>query len=143
MLGGNSRHDISKEKILIVAHFTSHLTSPKGYSMPTIHTCGPANKRTEFTYHGTATDGVTLEHATPHQIPASVFRAVLERFQGQTVPAGVTANNPTPGGIGEFIGGLGLGQTPRHGSFLCAILCHEGLATSTLRGNAIYITFPS
>lgn len=110
--------------------------------MQTIFTLGPANKRTEFTYSGRIADGVTIQHATPHKIPAWVFEAVMDRFQGQTVPAGVSATNPTLGGIGEFIRDLGAGQTPRHGSFLCSILCHEGRATSKLRGKAIYMTFP-
>ena len=110
--------------------------------MQTIQTCGPANKRTTFNYLGSSTTEVTLLFNAPITIPAAIFQNVIDRFQGTTVPAGVSMTNPTPGGVGELVATFGNGLTPRHASFICAILDHEGRARCALQGNAILITFP-
>lgn len=49
--------------------------------------------------------------------------------------------DPTPGGVGEFLQQMGNGLTPRHASFLCAVLEHEGYASCSLDGNAVVIEF--
>lgn len=118
-------------------------TRPLSNSTQTIQTCGPADKRKYFSYQGSSTKGVTLFFDTPVQIPATVFQRILHRFQGQTVPAGVSMTHPTVGGIGEFVAAMGHGLTPRHASFICAILHHENRVNCTLRGAAIWVSIPA
>ena len=36
----------------------------------------------------------------------------------------------------------GVSLSPRHASFIAAILVHEGHITSFLKGNAVYLKFP-
>ena len=54
--------------------------------------------------------------------------------------------NPTLGGFGEWIkqnsSMYGHSLTPRHGSFIAAILVHEGYIRSSLRGKAVVLHFP-
>jgi hypothetical protein len=110
--------------------------------MPTISTCGPAHVRTEFSYRGNTSDGVTFEfNAGDFAVDPEVIRQLLEHFRGQVVRGGFSMTDPTPGGVGEFLQNIGQGLTPRHGSFLCAVLQQEGRVTCTLDGNAVVVTF--
>ncbi|MEQ1622080.1 MAG: hypothetical protein ABL919_11780 [Methylococcales bacterium] len=110
--------------------------------MPTIETCGSEHVRTTFTYRGSAQEGITIEFESgDFTINAEIIQNVREHFQNQRVPGGFSMDNPTPGGVGEYLAGLGNALTPRHGSFLCAVLRHEGLVSCELAGNAIMVTF--
>lgn len=110
--------------------------------MPTIETCGPLHVRTSFTYRGSAQDGITIEFETgDFSISANVIQNVLDHFRGQTVRGGFSMTDPPSGGVGEYLASLGGSLTPRHASFLCAVLCHENLADCGLDGNAVVITF--
>jgi hypothetical protein len=71
------------------------------------------------------------------------FHAVRAHFQGQTVKGGFSMDNPPDGGVGAFVAQLGSGLTPRHASFICAILQHGGLATTELKGVAVHVSFPA
>ena len=110
--------------------------------MPTIETCGNEAKRTVFTYRGNAQEGVILEFESgDFEIPAQTIAATMQNFRGQTVRGGFSMTTPMPGGVGEFLQRQGGGLTPRHASFLCAVLNHEGLANCTLDGNAVVVAF--
>lgn len=110
--------------------------------MPTITTCGPTDRRTEFTYRGTIPNGITIEFQTgDFEINAQTLSAVIDHFRGQVVRGGFSMTDPTPGGVGEFLQQQGAGLTPRHGSFLCAVLEHEGYASCRLDGNAVVVEF--
>ena len=54
--------------------------------------------------------------------------------------------DPTPEGFGEWIqensSRYGRSLTPRHGSFIAAILVHEGYIQSSLHRNAVILHFP-
>ena len=110
--------------------------------MQTIKTCGPEHVRTNFTYRGSAQHGITIKFETgDFPINAEIIQNVLDHFRGKRVRGGFSMNNPTAGGVGEYLAGLGNSLTPRHASFLCAVLRHEGLVNCSLDGNAVVVTF--
>ena len=112
--------------------------------MRTITTCGHPSNRTTFSYDGSARTGITLYFASgDFVIEANVIDTVLRHFRSQTVMGGFSMTDPTPGGVGEFLAQQSGNLTPRHASFLCAVLQEEGLVTCTLRGLAVVITFNS
>lgn len=110
--------------------------------MPTIETCGPLSRRTEFTYRGDSRVGIIFEFESGElEICRGVISSVIEHFRGQTVRGGFSMTAPPPGSVGEFLQQQGGGLTPRHASFLCSALQHEGLLHCTLDGNAVVVTF--
>lgn len=114
--------------------------------MPTIWTLGSANRRTQFDYSGNTSSGVTLLFTGNPNISPAFFKAILQQFANRTVPGGFSMTDPTPGGLGEWVEKNsktlnGIGLTPRHASFIAAILVHEGLIKSSLRGNGVYLHF--
>jgi hypothetical protein len=73
-------------------------------------------------------------------------QAILIHFAGRTVAGGFNVTDPTPGGFGQWVEENsrrlnGIGLTPRHASFIAAILAHENQITSSLKGNAVYLHF--
>jgi len=113
--------------------------------MPT--TLGRPHRATEFNYGGNVDDGVTLLFKGNPQISSDFFQAILVSFNGQTIPGGFNMTNPTPGGFGEWVNNNSVELnvqrlTPRHASFIAAILVHEGRIESELQGNAVYLHFP-
>lgn len=109
--------------------------------MPKITTCGRAPKL--FSYRGNCDSGVIIEFPSGDFVIGSrIIEELTNYFQGQSVYGGFSMTEPTPGGVGEYLRNLGNSLTPRHASFLCAILQHEGLATCTLQGNAVIVSFP-
>jgi len=99
--------------------------------MPAIQTLGPKRKRTRFRYDGNVNSGTTLAFRSGEiSISHELYKAVLKHFSGQTVRGGFSMTNPPLGGFGEWIernsSQYGRSLTPRHGSFVAAILVHEG-----------------
>jgi len=110
--------------------------------MNTIETCGNKSVRVEFNYTGNISDGVTLKfESADFRISSENIAIVIEHFKGQYVVGGFSMTNPPAEGVGAFLLTLGCGLTPRHASFLCAILQHEGYATCSLNGNAVMVSF--
>lgn len=114
--------------------------------MPQIWTLGNQNRRTQFNYTGNSSSGVTLEFTGKPFISAEFFAAIRREFSGKTVRGGFSMTDPTPGGFGEWVqkNSKRLNNTslsPRHATFISAILVHEGLITSSLKGNAILLHF--
>jgi hypothetical protein len=116
--------------------------------MPTIQTLGLPSKRTEFTYSGSVNDGVMLHYDIGRVgISSEFFEAILNCFRGTSILGGFSMTNPTPGGFGVWVEyhSQQLNQvklTPRHASFIAAILKHEGYITSSLKENAVMLHFP-
>ncbi len=80
-------------------------------------------------------------------ISAAFFRATLERFRGRRVKGGFKEDDPPRGGFGEWVQNeskklAGRALTPRHGSFIAAILCSEGDVKRDLVGMAVWLEFP-
>lgn len=110
--------------------------------MPTIETCGPLSKRTNFTYRGSTQTGIVIEfNSGEFKIESRTISSVIEHFRGKTVLGGFSMTAPPEGSVGEFLQQQGHGLTPRHASFLCSVLQYEGLANCTLNGNAVVIEF--
>lgn len=114
--------------------------------MPKIWTLGSANRRRQFSYSGSVSTGITLLFSGKPFISPEFFKAILTRFNGRTIPGGFNMTDPTPGGLGQWVEENskrlnGSSLTPRHASFIAAILAHEGLITSSLKRNAVYLHF--
>jgi hypothetical protein len=115
--------------------------------MTEIWTLGHQSKRTQFRYEGTVASGVTLLQKSKPLIEAAFFTAALEAFRGRDVKGGFKEDDPPRGGFGEWVQSNsksinGRHLTPRHASFVAAILCHEAGVTSRLDGAAVWLKFP-
>jgi hypothetical protein len=112
-----------------------------------IWTLSGPNKRTRFQYSGSVESGATIHFLSGDAvISPALFQAILNRFRGQIVAGGFSMTNPTPGGLGEWVRDHSrdinlVSLTPRHASFIAAILVHEGYITHRLKGNAVYLEF--
>jgi len=113
--------------------------------MKKIWTLGSHYKRTQFTYSGSVQDGATIHFTGKPFISPELFKGILDHFKGKTIPGGFSMTNPTPGGLGEWVkensGKYGKKLTPRHASFISAIMVNEGLISSSLKGNAVILHF--
>ena len=113
-----------------------------------IWTLGHYNKRTQFSYDGNVNVGVTLRFKANLFISAQFFHSILEHFTGKTVEGGFSITNSPRGGFGYWVAENsselnGIRLTPRHASFIAAILAHEGFITSSLDGNSVMLHFPA
>jgi len=94
--------------------------------MPTIWTLGTEKRRTHFKYEGDVSSGTILDFKDKPTISAELYRAIINEFKGQIVVGGFSMTEPIHGGLGEWIklnsGKYGRSLTPRHGSFISAIL---------------------
>jgi len=112
-----------------------------------IRTLGATDRATEFAYEGSVKEGVTLDLAGRPQIQARFFDAILTHFAGREVPGGFSTTNPHRLGLGAWVEDSsrslnGTKLTPRHASYIAAILVHEGYITSHLDGKVISLVFP-
>jgi hypothetical protein len=77
-----------------------------------------------------------------------LFTEALKHFAGKRVYGGFKEDDPLPGGFGERLQRESprlnsRKLSPRHGSFVAAILCAEAQVRSELDGNAVALYFPS
>ena len=112
-----------------------------------IKALGASGRAVEFAYEGSVKEGVTLELAGRPPIRASFFEAILGRFAGQEVSGGFSTTNTNPFGLGAWVEDNsrllnGRKLTPRHASYIAAILTHEGYITSHLDGRTVALVFP-
>jgi len=112
-----------------------------------IRTLDASGKATQFAYEGSVREGVTLIFSGRPQVRARFFESILAHFAGQEVPGGFSETNPSPYGLGVWVEDNsrqlnGAKLTPRHASFIAAILAHEGYITSHLDGKAVSLVFP-
>ena len=54
-------------------------------------------------------------------------------------PLGASMTNPTPGGLGEYVGENIKNFTPRHASVIARIMENEGFLEHKKEGNAIFL----
>jgi hypothetical protein len=114
--------------------------------MPTIWTLGSPAVRTQFSYEGNVEEGVMIHFSGNPRVSADFFKAIIHEFQGRKIPGGFGMTKPTPGGLGEWVSENSanlnvIKLSPRHASFIAAILEHEGLIESSLKGNAVILQF--
>jgi len=114
--------------------------------LPKILTLGSKRKRTWFEYEGSVKKGTTLLFSGEPFISPELYRAALSNFDGRTVKGGFSMTNPPSGGFGEWVNNnsskYGRKLTPRHGSFISAILVSEGYIKNSLSGNSVLLHFP-
>jgi len=107
---------------------------------------GSDGKKKWFDYEGSVSQGTTLIQSGRPFISSEFYNAILQHFSGHTVQGGFSMTDPTPEGFGEWIqensSRYGRSLTPRHGSFIAAILVHEGYIQSSLHRNAVILHFP-
>jgi hypothetical protein len=113
-----------------------------------LKTLGPPKKRREFCYSGSIQSGVVLHQSGHPRIAPRVFIEALKHFAGKTVYGGFKEDDPPSGGFGEWLQNESpelnsRKLTPRHGSFVAAILCAEAGVRSSLDGNAVVLHFPN
>ena len=115
--------------------------------MPTIFTCGNPGKRTAFTYEGDVDAGVVLKFASGNKrVSPELLRAAVNEFRGKEIRGGFSMDNPPPDGFGAWVQSRSktlnmTALTPRHGSFIAAILREAGLLRCSLNGNAVILKF--
>ena len=112
-----------------------------------IWTLGHPSIRTEFEYSGDVSKGVILHFSGNPRISSEFLQAILNEFRGRTIKGGFGMTDPMSGGLGEWIQNNSkhlnpVSLTPRHGSFIAAILVHKGFITSNLVGHRVYLNFP-
>src|SRR6185369_1553203 len=114
--------------------------------MPTIQTLGHSSRRTTFSYTGDITQGVTIDFKNgTAKVSRGFFAAILQAFRGETIRGGFDMVSPPPGGLGKWVLDNSeqmntMKLTPRHASFIAAILEQETEVISVLDGNAVYLT---
>jgi hypothetical protein len=115
--------------------------------MTELWTLGHPSRRTQFRYEGTVATGVTLLQKGKPLIEATFFTAAQDAFRGRDVKGGFKEDDPPRGGFGEWVRSNsrridGRSLTPRHASFIAAILCHEAGVISWLDGTSVWLRFP-
>jgi hypothetical protein len=106
------------------------------------------HKRKEFCYSGSIQSEVVLHQSGQPKIKARFFAEALKHFAGQAVYGGFKEDDPPSGGFGEWVQNESprlnsKKLTPRHGSFIAAILCREAGVIPKLDGNAVVLLFPA
>jgi hypothetical protein len=114
--------------------------------MPQIMTLGSSGKAKKFEYTGNELDGFVIKYAYGNvSIDSSFYRLILKTFRGKKIHGGFSRDNPTQGGLGEWVRDNSNHNsqqlTPQHASRVAAILVHEKKAESYLEGNKVIMTF--
>lgn len=116
--------------------------------MPRITTCGGPQSATEFSYEGSVQTGsvITFEKAPKVSLTADFFQAIITEFRGRSIRGGFNMDDPPPDGFGKWVQDNSArlnnqSLTPRHASFIAAILRHEKYLNCRLEGNAVILDF--
>lgn len=115
--------------------------------MPIAFTCGGLNKRTQFQYEGNLDDGVIIYFPSGNiKIDHDFFMAIINHFKGKEILGGFSMTNPPPDGFGQWVKSNSKrlnrkGLTPRHGSFIAAVLRDMGFLQCRLAGSAVILKF--
>jgi hypothetical protein len=117
--------------------------------MPTIKTCGAPHVATEFSYDGSVKEGAVIQFESGNvSLSVEFFRAILNKFRGSTIRGGFKMDDPPANGFGKWVQDNsallnGRHLTPRHASFIAAILRNERYLKCRLDRNAIILEFNS
>lgn len=107
-------------------------------------TCG---QKISFSYSGSVAGGMEIFLSDESfRVDAEFLRAAVYRFCGWEVWGGFSLTKPTPGGFGEWIRDNSSSincepLTPRHASFIAAVLREEGFLTCDKVGNSVRLVF--
>lgn len=116
--------------------------------MPRTTTCGAPHQATQFDYNGTVASGVQILFTkTPSaHVSAAFLEAMRRTFSGREIRGGFNMTDPSPGCLGEWVRNSsaalnGNVLTPRHASFIAAILRDAGFLSVRLDRNTVYLNF--
>ena len=117
--------------------------------MPYTKTCGAPGQAKDFAYCGSVEKGVTLifKKSKDVNISTSFLTAIRNEFQGCRIVGGFSMTDPPPDGFGAWIQlhstefNSGQALTPRHGSFIAAILRDAGWLQCQLEGRRVILNF--
>ena len=115
--------------------------------MPITYTCGHPSRRKSFRYKGSVDQGVTLVFPSGNVlVSADFFASIRNEFVNQRVAGGFSMTDPPANGFGAWVRGNSAAfntraLTPRHGSFIAAILPDAGWLTWELEGHTVYLNF--
>lgn len=111
-------------------------------------TCGIPVRATHFSYNGSLETGIELYFKTTSaKVGVSFLQKIITEFRGKTVPGGFSMTDPKRGGLGIWVRdhsrdlNNGNALTPRHASFIAAVLRDAGKLTCTTEGNAVILMF--
>ena len=116
--------------------------------MPYTMTCGAPAKATEFAYCGSVNQGITLIFRNGDVYICAQFLALIRNeFKGRRIIGGFNMTEPPPDGLGawvknnsrEFNNGTAL--SPRHASFIAAIMRDAGWLDCQLEGRRVVLNF--
>ena len=109
---------------------------------------GAGKKKKPFSYKGSVRTGVVLQQSGKPKIDARFFLEALYHFSGRTVYGGFREDAAPRDSFGKWIEQSSprfnsRKLTPRHGSFMAAILCNESGVRHSRKGNKIVLSFPT
>jgi hypothetical protein len=112
-----------------------------------LNTLGAGRKKRLFLYRGSVKTGVVLLQSGKPRIDAGFFMEALCHFSGKQVVGGFREDAAPPGSFGEWVDRSSSllnsrKLTPRHGSFMAAILCAECGVQPSVKGKKIVLEFP-
>ena len=115
--------------------------------MPRLQTLGSPGKRTWFSYSHVVGGVVLDEQRGRPRIDARFLDRARHHFSGQTVLGGFKEDGPPVGSFGAWVEADSRNYnsrnlTPRHGSFMAAILCSESGVRNWLNGRSVVLSFP-
>lgn len=115
--------------------------------MPRTTTCGGFHRATEFSYQGSIKTGFVVNFDSGNISLAKAFlQAIINEFRGKTIRGGFKMDNPPAYSFGKWVQDNsdllnGRQLSPRHASFIAAILRNEGYLNCRLDGNAVILDF--
>ena len=110
-------------------------------------TCGVPARATRFSYSGSLQSGIVIHLKTASaRINPAFLHTLIAEFRGRKIPGGFNMDNPTRGGLGIWVRDNsrilnGEPLSPRHASFIAAILRDAGHLTSITEGNTVILQF--
>jgi hypothetical protein len=85
------------------------------------------------------------QEATEATFSKDLFQAILIEFSDKKVIGGFSMTDPHEKGLGWWVqnnsGNYGNKLTPRHASFIAAILVAEGYCKAQMLGRNVFLTF--
>ena len=115
--------------------------------MMRIITCGGSQRATEFSYEGSIQAGFVIMFDTANvSLTREFIQTIITEFRGRSIRGGFKMDDPPPDGFGKWVQDNSArlnsqSLTPRHASFIAAILRHDGYLNCRLEGNAVILDF--
>ena len=115
--------------------------------MATTMTCGRGKKATEFHFEGSTSAGFILHFTSGDvRITPEFLTMIREQFRGKRIPGGFSMTDPSPSGFGAWVRDKSRqlnarALTPRHASFIAALLRDAGWLQCHYEGPTVWLEF--